>query len=117
MAQHGLHGPQVGAVVQQVRGEGVAQDVGAHGLGAEARLAGIALEEPPQVLAGEALAPLTHEQLGAFGVEARPQDQPGSQPDLGAGAEGHQALLAALARDLQEALVQEDGQGRQARQL
>ena len=33
MAQHGLDGPEVGPVVQQVGGEGVAQDMGTHRLG------------------------------------------------------------------------------------
>jgi len=56
VAEHELDRPQVRPPFEQVRREGMAEDMGAD-LGGEAGLAGVLADEFPQALAGEGLAP------------------------------------------------------------
>ena len=60
----------------------------ADGLGAEPGRARIALQQPPEVLPGEAFAPLAHEELAGLRLEPRTERQPGADPVFGSAAEG-----------------------------
>jgi len=53
VAEQLLDGPQIGTAVEQVAGEGVAQDVGAHPLGCETDRQGEILQLLTETLAGE----------------------------------------------------------------
>jgi len=68
VAEHGLDSPQVGAVVQQVGGKGVAQDVGADLGGLDASLQRVSFDELPDALARQRLAGPADEKRVAFGI-------------------------------------------------
>ena len=57
VAEEQLHHPQVGPVVEQVGGEGVAQDVGRQPGRVDAGGQGMALDQGPEHLAGHGAAP------------------------------------------------------------
>ena len=63
MAEHLLHGAQVGASLEQVRGERVAQEVGMDALGLEPCLVGEAAQDEEDAGAGERPAVRVEEQL------------------------------------------------------
>ena len=69
MAKHDLHGPQIGAPVQEVGREGVAELVGGDRLG-DPDPRRVALEELPEALAGHLLPARGQKDLG----DARRQD-------------------------------------------
>ena len=133
VAEQRLHDAQVGAVVQQVAGEGVAQHMRAHLLGAQAGGAGERLEVAGEMLAGEvpALAeggeqPFRLGQRCRLGFHRRPacllaglrQQRPiVAHGALGGLVERHQAFLAALAAHDQHAGVALGRRRRQRHQL
>ena len=88
MAQHGLDGSKVRAVLEQVGGEGVAQDVGADGASGDPGFHGIFLEQTPQLLAGQGFAKSTDKQSVSPGLETWTELEPGANPVLGTLAEG-----------------------------
>jgi hypothetical protein len=120
MPQQQLHRAQVGAVVEQVRGEGVAQRVRRQRRG-DAGHTRVALDDGPEHHARHAGAARGDEQV--VGLLRRPRMAPrasaGSAPAsrLRLGAERHQALLAALAHHPQHAFVQAQLKGLERDQL
>ena len=62
MAQHLLHGPEVGPAFEQVRGEGVAQGVRRDVVG-QSRLAGVALDDGVKPLPRQPPSAIVQEQL------------------------------------------------------
>ncbi|MNF88826.1 hypothetical protein D3C84_713290 [compost metagenome] len=97
-------------MVEQVGGEGVAQGVWRQGLGDAGHL-GLVLDPVPEGLAGHLLAA----QAGEEHVAGLAAEEKGSRfalvtldPGDGFLAQGHQALLAALAEHLEHALAQVD---------
>ena len=119
VAQQHLHGAQVGAVVEQVGGEGVAQGVGGQG-GGDVGGFGLFFHDHPEHHPGHAATPGGDEQVAAL---LPTQDgraalgQVAAQPLAGYLAEGHQALLGALAQHPQHAVIQAHIQHPQAHQL
>ncbi len=110
MAEHLLHGAQVGPVFQKVRGKGMAQRVRRDLLG-DARLAGVLLDDLPEPLPREAPAVVVDEQ-GLFPLAAQqhrpgPLDVPARGVD-GDPAEGDDPLLRSLAHALEVGHVQID---------
>src|ERR1041385_3964821 len=63
MPEHLLHGPQVGASLQQVRREGVAQEMRVDALGLEPGLGGQAAQDQEHAAAGERAAVRVQEEL------------------------------------------------------
>ena len=107
MTEHHLHGPEVGPVVQQVGRESMPQRVGRDGH-VDASLPGVSLDRVPEGLTG-------HDTPAAAGKE-RLRSLAGQRPAAVADkafdpvqgflANGHQALLAPLAHDPDDALAQ-----------
>lgn len=110
VAEHLLHGAQVGAALHQVGGEGVTEGVGRDGLG-DAGLLYQVFDDQEDHHAGEAAAPPVEEQYVFLAllhglVDA---DGVGVQLDVlrSGGAHRHQALLIALADHPDKAHVKE----------
>jgi hypothetical protein len=73
VAQHLLDGAQVGAALQQVRRERVAEEVGVHTIGVEARPLGEAAKDQERAGPGQRAAARVQEQLRPVAaVEGRP---------------------------------------------
>jgi len=98
VAKQHLHHPQIGAVVEQMGGEGVAQGVRRE-VFADARLQGVTLDELPERLARHAVAAASGEeevaqapaqQVLAWPMKVIPQPVQRFRP------KGHQALLPSL---------------------
>ena len=122
MAEHGLHGPQIGTPFEQVGREGVAQDVGRDALAGDARPD----RDGPQTL---------EEVLSRHGPTPAPQEHRLVRPRRRTGqgratlaevalqrlasrlSQRCDALLASLARDAQEARACIQGRQRQLHQL
>ena len=64
MSEHFLNGPQVGAALEQVRREGVAQEVRVDAFRLQARLRGAPAQDEEGAGAGEAAAARVQEELG-----------------------------------------------------
>ena len=107
MAEHHLHRPQIGAVLHQVGGKGVANNVWADRR-ADTRPHGVAAENLPKTLSGEGPAAVVEKELGkALTVELRPGVlQIIVEPGHGAVTERHQSLLAPLADDPNESRIE-----------
>ena len=110
MTEQHLYDAQIGAVIEKVGGEGVAQSVRGEWFG-DPGLDGIALDELPEGLARHAVAAAGRKQEVAD--PAAEDVQPWTacivaQPVAGVLAERHQTLLAALAEDAHHALGQTD---------
>src|SRR5215208_37398 len=110
VAEHLLHGAQVGAALQQVGGEGVAERVGRDVLLDSGSL-DVLLQDLPGAHAGEGRAagveqqdplPLPRLQPGAHLAEVDGHGADGSAPDR------HQPLFAALAEDANQAVLHQD---------
>ena len=113
-----LHGPEIRPALQEVRGKAVAQGVGVQPL--DARHAAVLLADGVHGLARKTSAMDVEEdrrcghaphkrpspllQVGPQGCGGRPQD-------------GHEPLLAALAKDAQQLLVEQDGAAVEAAKL
>jgi hypothetical protein len=73
MAEHLLNGTEIGAALEQVRREGVAEDVRVHAGGVEPRLGGQRPEDEERAGARQRAASRVQEQLGPVAaVEVRP---------------------------------------------
>src|SRR5690606_14147909 len=110
MPQQHLPRPQVGAMVEQMGGEGMAQGVWRQRL-ADAGHPGLVLDAVPEGLAGHLLAAQAGEQhvAGPAVEQEGPRlAQVALDPGDGLLAQRHQALLAALAEYPQHALAQVD---------
>ncbi|MNZ78511.1 hypothetical protein D3C78_970880 [compost metagenome] len=119
MPQQHLHHPQIGAVVEQMGGEGVAQGVGGE-LSPDPRPLGIELDAMPEGLAGHhpgLLGGEDHVRAGA------PQQQGAGLPVVTLQPvdrllpHGHQSLLVALAHHPHQPLAQADMLGGEPHQL
>ena len=134
VAEQRLHDAQVGAVVQQVAGEGVAQHVRAHLLGAQPGAGRERLQFAREMLAGEvaAVAERGEQPLRVDGLARRLRFRGGvvgrcaavrqqrailGHRGLGGVVERHQPFLAALAAHDQHARVALRRRGRQRHQL
>jgi hypothetical protein len=108
MPEQHLHCAQVGTVVQQVRGEGMAQRVRRQRR-IDTRRARMALDQLPEHLPRHRATARGDEQRvadPALEDGAARLGQVAPHPGMGLGAEGHEPLLRALAGDAQCALVQ-----------
>ena len=104
--QHHLEGPQVRPVLEQVRGEGVPDHVGREAR-ADPGLAPVARDQLPEALPRHRRPASREKEVGrAPAVERGPTDlEVPHEPARGRLAERHEALLAALARDPENAVV------------
>ena len=120
MAEQGLHHPQVGAVVQEVAGEGVAQHVRREPLAGDAAARAQRLQFAGEMLAGE-MALLAERRKQPFrcclAFAAGAQREIFGHGALGGLVERHQPLLAALAAHHQHSLVAPRGGRRQRHQF
>src|SRR4051794_15564410 len=110
MPEQLLQGAEVGAALEQVRGERVAQQVRVHALRLEAGLAGEPAQDQEGAGSGERPALRVQEELGAVArVEVRPAAREVEPQRLAGGAaDRHDALLAALAGAADEPLLEVD---------
>src|SRR5690606_6502597 len=113
MPQQQLHHPQVRAMVQQMRGKRMSQDMGRE-WGVDSCPERILLHELPEGLAGHGAASACDEQRVRSALsEQRATGFPeiALDPMLSFSAHGHQSVLAALAlRDPNPAVVKTDFQ-------
>src|SRR5438552_12375832 len=99
VAEHRLHGAQVGAALEQMGGEAVAQRVRVDAL-LDACRARVSAEQLPESLPGHVAAARGDEEVGGV---ASPEQLLARPPEIdverlaGASADGNDALLAALA--------------------
>ena len=110
MAEHLLDAAQVGAALEQVRGERVPQEVRMDALRLEAGLLGEPAQDQERAGAGERPALRVEEELGPVAaVEVRPAAGEVAAQRLGRlPADRDDALLAALADRAHEAVVEVD---------
>ncbi len=111
MAEHFLHGAEVGAAFDEVRGEGVTERVRTHRL-VDARRFYPFLDEHEDHLAGEVRTSAVQEdviflsfldfQLFTFSVNVKVYHLHGRRPN------GNQSLFVAFAHHLDEAVVEEE---------
>ena len=119
MAEHLLHAPQVGAALEQMRRERVAEQVGVDAPGLEAGLLGEPLQDQERARAGQRAALGVQEQLGPVAAvevgpaagQVAPQRLDRLAPDR------DDPLLAALAEHADHALVEVDAVLLEARRL
>src|SRR6187399_1611955 len=107
MTQQHLHHAQVGSMIEQVRGEGVAQRVRRQ-LFVDDGLAGVALDDVPEGLARHAVATARREQVVGGAVEqdlAARRAHEVRQPTHGFLTQRDQTLAVALAHDPDDTLV------------
>ena len=119
MAKQHLHRPQVGAVIEQVGGEGMAQRVRRQRRG-NARRQRLLLHDHPEHHPAHPMAARGDEQvLGLLAAEDGPAGfgKVAHQPVARQLAERHQPLLAALAQHPQHALVHPEVEGLQTDQF
>lgn len=102
VAEHGLDGAEVGAVRDEMCGEGMAQDVWRQ-LAGNAGLLGILADSQPHVLAGHGLASAGWEHPWVVGFDVF---EPAMQCDGGGVADGDDALFAALPSHDEPAVVE-----------
>ena len=114
MAEQLLDGAQIGAPLQQVRGEGVAQGMRGHLPGRDAGADGDLLDQQVEGVAGQVpgFSPRweeMHRSRLARGMGHRfllvASAEPGRERHAGRGRERHHSLLAALAADQQHARI------------
>src|SRR5437867_7137118 len=105
VAEHHLHGSQVGAALQQMRREGVTQHVRAE-LAPETDRASVLLEDLPEALPAHPSAPAVEEQRRLRGPTQKTRSGPveiRADPTGGLAAERDEPLLPALADAFQVA--------------
>src|SRR5438552_15493162 len=111
MAEHFLNRPEVGAALEQMRGEGVAEEVGMDALGLEAGGGSELAQDEKGACSGQRPALGVEEELRPVAaVEVRPPA--GEIPAKGLdrlAADGDDALLRALAEGADEPLLEIDG--------
>jgi hypothetical protein len=109
--EHLLHGAKIGASFEEMRREGVAEQVGVDTLRLEPGLARETAQDEEGAGAGEGAAARVQEELWSIAaVEMRPAEREVATRSLcGGAAEGHQALLASLANDADDPVVEVDG--------
>jgi hypothetical protein len=108
--EHLLHGPKIGAAFEQMRGEGVTQEVGVDTLRLETRLGRELAEDEEGAGSRERAATCVQEELWtAPPVEVRAAECEVSSNRLSRrAAERDEALLVALAEDSDDSLVDVD---------
>src|SRR5690349_82885 len=108
VAQHLLHAAQIGAALEQMRGERVSEQVRVHALGLEARFLGEALEHQKGTGSRESAALRVQEELGPVApVEVRATAREVPAESLGCGAsERDDALLVSLSGGSNETPVE-----------
>ena len=114
MPQQNLHGTQIGAAFQKMRGKGMPEGM-RRDLTADARRQRVFLDGFPDVLPREPVAGTVDEKQTAVGGKfGAAVGDIVLQPGLRLGMQGHQALLAALAEHPHEPALQVDVLQRQA---
>ena len=110
VAEHLLHGAEVGPSLEQVRREGVAEEVGVDALGLEPCLRGELAQDQERAGAGQRPAAGVEEQVGPVAaVEVRSAERQVAAYRLGGrAAERDDALLVALAEHAHDAGVDVD---------
>ena len=119
VAEQLLHDAQVGAALEQVRREGVAQDVRRHGL-LDADSSRVPAHDPEHALAGDAAAARVEQECGRFLLLAEERPAAGEVATGGVGREAahrDDALAPALALDAHEAALEIEIARAQAGQL
>ena len=116
MAEHLLDAAQVGASLEQVRCERVAQEVGVDAARLEPCLVGEAAEDEERARPGERSAAGVEEEVGPVStVEVRPAEREVAAHGFDRGAaERHDPLLAALAEHADELPFEVDRRAREA---
>lgn len=111
VAEHLLHGAQVGATLEQVGREGVAEEMGVDALRLETRLRGELAQDEEGARAGERPSTCVQEELRPVAtIEVGASHREVATDGLGRRApERNDALLAALADDPNDPLVEVDG--------
>ena len=110
VAEHLLDGAEVGAALEQMGGERVAEQVRVNAVRVEPGFLGQLAQDQERARAGERAAAGVQEELGPVAaVEVRPAAREVAPQGLGGvPADGHDALLAALADHAHEPVVQVD---------
>src|ERR1041385_2602167 len=111
MAEHLLYRAQVGASLEQVSGERMAEKVGVNAGGVEARGVGEPAQDQERAGPCQRSAACVEEQLGAVvAVEVRPAASQVARERLGRlSADRDDALLASLAEAADDAALDVDG--------
>src|SRR3989442_1835205 len=100
VAEHGLHGAQVGAALEEMAREGVTEYVRRH-LGPESGARRGAADDDPERLAREPPPARVHEEAAAIApTRVEPPDLPelACDPNGGLGADRHETLFLAPSR-------------------
>jgi len=110
VAEHLLHGAQVGATFEEMRSERVPEEVGVHATRLEARALGELAQDEKGAGAREGATAGVEEELGAIAaVEVGATEREVAADGLGGGpAERHEALLATLPEHAHDALLDGD---------
>ncbi len=110
VAEHLLHGAEVGAALEEVRREGVAEEMRMHPARLEPGSVGELSQDEERTRAGERAAPRVEKELGPIAaVEVRAAES--EVPAYGfrcRAAERHEALLSALPEHPDDALLDSD---------
>ena len=107
VAEQFLHAADVGAAVEQVRGEAVSQRVRG-GAPIQARLLQVLLQHPRHAARGEAVAELVEEQraFGTLPARQGPRSHPAHDRSHRPAAQGRQSFAAPLAADAHQPAVE-----------
>ena len=110
MTEHLLDGAEIGAAFEQMRGEGVAQEVRMHPARLEAGAVCKLAEDQEGTGAGERPTAGVEEELGPVAaIEVRPAEREVAAHGLGGrAAQRNEALLAALAEHAYDTVLQRD---------
>ena len=109
--EHLLHAAEVGAALEQVRGERVAKEMGVDALRLEPRLSGQLSQDEERPCAGERAAAGVEEELGAVAAieVGSTEGEVPSNRFRGRPPEWNEALLSALPEDADDSLLDVDG--------
>ena len=107
MAEHLLHGTEIGSALEQVRGEGVPQEVWVHSLGFEARLLGELAQDHERTCAGQRTASCVEKEIGPMSlIEVRSAEREVPANGFGCRAtQGNDPLLVALPEHAHDACI------------
>ena len=119
MSEHFLNRAQIGTSLEEVRGEGVTEQVGVDARRVEARLLGDAPQDQERACASERPAARVQEHLGAVaGVEVGPAAREVAAERLGGGPpDRHDAFLVSLADDSHGTVLEVDAAADEADRL